>query len=106
MRAAAQGDVMRMRCFAKSTRLFLAGGLVLCAAHGVRADAVPVSALPDWGHAGLTLFSLPLGGTPEAPSFVKSTRSFDPPHFHGGQLRGPPPMPPMLVRNPFLPLPR
>jgi hypothetical protein len=99
----AAAEVMRMRCLAKCTRLFLAGGLVLIAAQGVKADAVPVSALPDRGHAGLTLFSLPLGGTAEAPSSVKSRRSFEPPHIYGGQLRGPPPMPPMLVRNPFLP---
>ena len=106
MRAAAEGDVMRMRWLAKCTRLFLVGGFVLFAAHGVKADAVPVSAQPDQGHAGLTLFSLPLGGTAEAPFSVKSTRSFEPPHIYGGQLRGPPPMSPMLVRNPFLPAPR
>lgn len=94
---------MRMRCLAKCTRPFLAGALLLFAAHGVKADAVPVSALPDWSRAGLTFFSLPLGGTAETPSPVKSTRSSEKPHIYGGQLHGPPPMPPMLVKNPFLP---
>jgi hypothetical protein len=97
---------MRMRCLANFMRPFLAGALLLFDAHGVKADAVPVLALPDQGHANLTLFSLPLGGTAEAPFSVKSTRSFEAPHIYGGQLRGPPPMPPMLVRNPFLPAPR
>jgi len=106
MHAAALGNVMRMRCLAKWARLFLAGGLLQFAADGVKADAVPVSALPDRGHADLTFFSFPLGGTAEAPSPVKSTRSSEPPHINGGQLPGPSPMPPMLVRNPFLPAAR
>ncbi len=97
---------MRMRCLAKGARLFLAGALLLFAAQGVKADAVPVSALPDRGHAGLAFFSLPLGATAEVPSPVKSIRSSEPPHIYGEQLHGPPPMPPLLVRNPFLPAAR
>ena len=103
MHAAALGNVMRMRCLAKWARLFLAGVLLQLSADSVKADAVPVSALTDWGHAGLTFFSFPLGGAAEAPSPVKSTRSSEPPHIYRGQLPGPPPLPPMLVRNPFLP---
>jgi hypothetical protein len=103
MHAAALDNVMRMRCLAKWARLFLAGVLLQFAADGAKAAAAPVSALPDRGRAGLTFFSFPLGGAAEAPSPAKSTRSSEPPHIYGGQLPWPSPMPPMLVRNPFLP---
>jgi hypothetical protein len=106
MRATALGNVMRMRCLAKCPRLFLAGTVLLFAADGVKADAVPVFALPDRGHAGLTFFTFPQSGTAEAPSAAKSTRPSKPPYIYDAQLPGPPPMPPMRVRNPFLPAAR
>ena len=103
MRAPAKGDVMRMSCFVTCVRLFLAGAIFLAAAPGASAEAISIPAPPDRGSAALTLFSLPAGSLPEALPPVKSSLSRDLPRTWREQLLAPAPVPPALVKNPFLP---
>ena len=103
MRAGAKGDVMRMSCFVICVRLFLAGAIFLAAAPGASAEAISMPAPPERGSAALTLFSLPAGCLPEALLPVKSSLSRKPQQTWREQLLAPAPVPPALVKNPFLP---
>jgi hypothetical protein len=84
-------------------RLSLAGAIFLAAAHGASAEAISIPAPPDRGVAALTLFSLPAGGLPEVLPPVKSSLSRELPRTWREQLLAPAPLPPALVKNPFLP---
>jgi hypothetical protein len=92
-----------MSYLAKCTSPFLAGALLLFAAESAKANAVRAPAPLYRGSAGLTFLSFPLDSTAEAARPVRSPRSNELQHAHGAHLPEAAYIPPVLVKNPFLP---
>ena len=103
VRTPAKGDVMRRSCFVKCAHILCASAIFLAAARGAHADAVSSPAPPDRGSAALSLFSLSAGSLAEALPPVKCTWFKGLQRTYRQKFLAPAPIPPALVKNPFLP---